>query len=44
MTRAGEILVTMAAAEAAGLGPGLEPRSLDLKGKELPTDVVVVRV
>jgi adenylate cyclase len=42
--RVGEILVTIAAAEAAGLVAAGEPRSLDLKGKELPTDVVVLRV
>ena len=40
----GEILVTIAAAEAAGLAATGEPRSLELKGKELPTDVVVLRV
>ncbi len=40
----GEILVTIAAAEAAGLSVADERRSLDLKGKELPTDVVVLRV
>ncbi len=44
VAKAGEILVTTAAAEAAGLDPALERRSLDLKGKELPTDVVVLRV
>jgi adenylate cyclase len=44
VARTGEILITTAAAEAAGLDPALERRSLDLKGKELPTDVVVVRV
>ena len=40
IARAGEILVTTAAAEAAGLDPALERRSLDLKGKGLPTEVV----
>lgn len=40
---AGEILVSVAAADAAGLDRGLERRSLDLKGKELPTEVVVLR-
>jgi adenylate cyclase len=40
VARAGEILVTIAAAEAAGLDPALERRSLDLKGKGLPTEVV----
>ena len=43
VAKAGEILVTTSAAVAAGLGPGLERRSLDLKGKELPTEVVVLR-
>ena len=42
--RAGEILVTTAAAAAAGLDPALERRSLDLKGKALPTEVVSIRV
>ena len=41
--RAGEVLVTAAAAEAAGLETGgLEHRSLELKGKSEPVDVVVV--
>ena len=40
VAKAGEILVTIAAAEAAGLDPALERRSLDLKGKGLPTEVV----
>ncbi len=40
----GEILVTTVAAEAADLGPSGDRRSLDLKGKELPTEVVVLRV
>ena len=40
----GDILVTLAAADAAGLDGGLEHRSLDLKGKALPTEVVVLRV
>ncbi|MBA2373699.1 MAG: adenylate/guanylate cyclase domain-containing protein [Chloroflexi bacterium] len=44
VARAGEILVTTAAAEGAGLDPALEHRSLTLKGKDLPTDVVVLRV
>jgi len=38
---AGEILVTAAAAAAAGLPAGLERRSLQLKGKSGPTEVVV---
>ena len=41
---AGEILVSAAAAAAADLDPGLERRSLDLKGKANPTEVFVVRV
>jgi len=41
---AGEILVTTAAASAAGLDPALERRSLDLKGKQLPTEVVSIRI
>lgn len=40
----GEILVSTDAAAAAGLDPSLERRSLELKGKELPTEVVSVRV
>jgi adenylate cyclase len=39
---AGEILVTVAAATAAHLTDGLERRSLTLKGKSEPTDVVVL--
>jgi adenylate cyclase len=41
---AGEVLVTASAAEAAGLDPGLERRSLELKGKQQPTEVVTLRV
>jgi class 3 adenylate cyclase len=41
--QAGEILVTTAAAESAGLDGSLERRSLELKGKERPTEVVVLR-
>ena len=41
---AGEILVTSAAATAAGLDPALERRSLDLKGKQQATEVVSIRV
>ena len=41
---AGEILVTRAAAAAAGLDPTLEPRHLELKGKQLATEVVSLRV
>jgi adenylate cyclase len=40
----GEILVTLAAASSARLSPvPLERRSLALKGKSAPTDVVVIR-
>jgi adenylate cyclase len=39
---AGEILVTAAGAAAAGLESGLERRSLDLKGKSEPVEVVVL--
>jgi class 3 adenylate cyclase len=42
--KAGELLVTVEAAEAAGLDPSLERRSLDLKGKSTATDVVSVTV
>jgi adenylate cyclase len=44
VARVGEILVTTAAAEAAGLDRALEHRVLDLKGKEFSTEVVVLRV
>jgi adenylate cyclase len=40
----GEVIVSADAAAAAGLDPALERRSLDLKGKELATEVVSVRV
>ena len=41
----GEILVTVEAARAAGLDDSaLQHRSLELKGKEAPTDVVSVRI
>ncbi|MEO7231034.1 MAG: adenylate/guanylate cyclase domain-containing protein [Candidatus Limnocylindrales bacterium] len=39
---AGEILVTAAAAAAAGLPASMTRRSLELKGKSEPTDVVVL--
>jgi adenylate cyclase len=43
--KSGEVLVSVEAARAAGLDEsGLEHRSLDLKGKEAPTDVVSVRM
>jgi len=42
---AGEILLTTAAAEAAGLdSPGLERRALELKGKQDAVDVVTLTV
>jgi adenylate cyclase len=40
----GEIVVSVDAAEAAGLDPSLERRLLELKGKEQPTEVVTLRV
>jgi adenylate cyclase len=42
--RAGEVLVTVEAAQAAGLDAGLERRSLELKGKSMPTEVVSLTV
>ncbi len=41
---AGEILVTSSAAAAAGLDPGLESRHIELKGKQLTTEVVSLRI
>lgn len=41
---AGEVLVTVSAAQAAGLDPALERRTLALKGKASPTEVVTLRV
>jgi len=41
---AGEILVTVDAARAAGLDPDLERRSLELKGKAAVTEVVTLKV
>jgi adenylate cyclase len=41
---AGEVLVTASAAAAVGLSDGLERRSLALKGKSQPTEVVVLSV
>lgn len=38
--RAGEVLMTVETAQAAGVDSGLERRSLELKGKSTPTDVV----
>ncbi len=40
---AGEVLVAVEAATAAGLDPGLERRTLALKGKELTTEVISLR-
>ena len=42
--RAGEVLVTLEAARQAGLDPGLDRRSLDLKGKTTATEVVTLTV
>ena len=42
--RAGEVIVSLDAARAAGLDPALEVRSLELKGKQLPTEVVTIRL
>jgi adenylate cyclase len=39
----GEILVTRAAADAAGLAAGSEERRLELRGRTEPIDVVVLR-
>jgi adenylate cyclase len=41
---AGEVLVTVDAATAAGLDPGLAHRSIELKGKQLPTEVISLSV
>jgi adenylate cyclase len=41
---AGEILVTTSAAAAAGLDPTLESRHVELKGKQLATEVVSLRI
>lgn len=41
---AGEILVSIAAATAAGLDPSLERRSLELKGKAEATEVAVLDI
>ena len=41
---AGEILVTVEAASSIGLDANLERRSLQVKGKEQPIDIVVVGV
>jgi adenylate cyclase len=44
VAEAGEVLITVEAAIAAGLDPTLERRSLDLKGKSTPTQVVSLKV
>ncbi len=41
---AGEVLVSAAAAEAAGLDPSLDRQALELKGKESATEVISLRV
>jgi class 3 adenylate cyclase len=41
---AGEILVSAAAAEKAGLDASLTRQTLELKGREEPIDVVSLRV
>jgi adenylate cyclase len=41
---AGEVLVSSAAARAAGLDPVLEMHAVALKGKGAPTEVVSLRV
>jgi adenylate cyclase len=43
LAAAGEILVTTEAAAAANLDPALERRELELKGKQLVTEVVSLR-
>ena len=40
----GEILVSAEAAAVAGLDPDLERRSLELKGKQMPTEVVALTI
>ena len=42
--RAGEVLLTVETALAAGVDPALERRSLDLKGKSTATEVVSLQV
>jgi adenylate cyclase len=42
--KAGEVLLTVEAAKAAQLDPDLERRSLDLKGKSAPTEIVSLTV
>jgi adenylate cyclase len=43
VAEAGEILVTKASAEAAGLAGGSDERHLELRGRAEPVDVVVLR-
>jgi hypothetical protein len=38
------VLVTSDAALAAGLDPALERRSLELKGRQVPIDVISLKV
>lgn len=44
VAKAGEAIVSTDAAAASDLDPGLERRTLELKGKETPIEVVTVRV
>ena len=44
VAKAGEVLVTAEAAEAAGLDPALPRAPLELKGKHELTDVVTLRI
>jgi adenylate cyclase len=44
VAEAGEVLVTRATATAAGLDPTLVSRLVELKGKQLMTEVVSLRV
>ena len=43
VAQTGEILITASTAKVVGLAETLERRSLELKGKELPTEVLVLR-
>lgn len=44
LAKAGELLVSADAAAASNLDPGLAHHAVELKGKELPTEVVSVRI
>lgn len=44
LAQAGEVLVSADAAASSDLDAGLERRTLELKGKELATEVVSVRI